>query len=107
MNNKIRILVVDDSVQCRKQLERILKGEGYSVQTVNDGDKAVKLLEKENFNLLLLDIVMPEMDGFEVMKRLSEKPKYNDIPVIFLTGNDDDESKIKAFDLDEKDEAEV
>lgn len=99
MLNKINILVVDDSVQCRKQLDRILKAEGYTVKTVNDGSKVEKALTEQDYQLILLDIVMPEIDGFEVMRRLSENPKYYDVPVIFLTGNDDHESKIKAFDL--------
>ena len=99
MHNKINILVVDDSVQCRKQLQRILKSEGYNVKTINDGSEVERSLREKNYNLILLDIVMPEMNGFEVMKRISEQPKHYDIPVIFLTGNDDDESKIEAFDL--------
>lgn len=99
MCNKINILVVDDSVQCRKQLERILKAEGYSVTMINDGIEVENALNTEDFNLILLDIVMPEMDGFTVMKEICKQPKFFDIPVIFLTGNDDNESKIEAFDL--------
>ncbi len=99
MHNEINILVVDDSVQCRRQLERILKAESYIVKTVNDGSQVEKALEEQDYQLILLDIVMPEVDGFEVMKRLSGNPKYYDVPVIFLTGQDDNESKIKAFDL--------
>lgn len=99
MSNKINILVVDDSIQCRKQLERILSSQSYSVKTVNDGSQVVKALQEDDYHLILLDIVMPEVNGFEVMRKLSENPKYDDIPVIFLTGNDDNESKIKAFDL--------
>jgi len=99
MCNKINILVVDDSVQCRKQLDRILRTEGYSVKTVNDGSKVESVLNSEDFNLILLDIVMPKMDGFTVMKKIRKQSKFFDIPVIFLTGNDDNESKIKAFDL--------
>lgn len=99
MCNKINILVVDDSVQCRKQLERILSAEGYSVKTVSDGSEVENALNTEDFNLILLDIVMPEMDGFAVMKELRKQSKFFDVPVIFLTGNDDNESKIEAFDL--------
>ena len=99
MSNRINILVVDDSIQCRKQLERILTSEGYSVTTINDGSQVEKALQESCYNLVLLDIVMPHMDGFEVMKKVLKQPKYYDIPVIFLTGNDDNDSKLMAFDL--------
>lgn len=99
MCNEINILVVDDSVQCRRQLERILRSEGYSVKVVSDGSEVENALNNEDFNLILLDIVMPKMDGFAVMKEIRKQSKYFDVPVIFLTGNDDNESKIEAFDL--------
>ncbi len=95
----INILVVDDSIQCRKHLERILLLEGYSVVLAENGEDAVQIIKNNHFNLILLDIIMPGMDGFEVIKEIHSAPMFYNTPVIFLTGNDDSVSKIKAFDL--------
>jgi len=99
MDRTINILVVDDSIQCRKHLEKILVSEGYFVTLAQDGEDAVKKTDMMTPNLILLDIIMPGMNGFEVMEKIRSNPAILNVPVIFLTGNDDNVSKIKAFDL--------
>jgi len=99
MNNDVKIIVVDDSLQARKQLEKILSAQDYTVISLESGKNLSTVIKLEKPNLILLDIVMPEMDGFKVMENISRDNDMFNIPVIFLTGNDDSESKIKAFDL--------
>ncbi|HNW15608.1 MAG TPA: SpoIIE family protein phosphatase [bacterium] len=99
MQNNITIVVVDDALQCRKHLEKILTDEGYSVILAENGMELEAILKKNNPSLILLDIIMPGMNGFEVMEQVISANCPMGVPVIFLTGNDDNMSKIKAFDL--------
>jgi CheY-like chemotaxis protein len=81
----IRILVVEDEESLLK-LESILLGSrGYLVTGVKDGLAALKALSENNFDLVLLDIMMPGIDGFEVCRRIRENPQTKDIPVVMLT----------------------
>lgn len=99
MLSNITIVVVDDSLQYRKHLEKILSDEGYSVILASDGTELEHILKENKPNLILLDIMMPGMNGFEVMEKVINPICPLGVPVIFLTGNDDNFSKIKAFDL--------
>lgn len=99
MPNSITVAVVDDSIQCRKHLVKILNYEGYEVLEANDGISLEKILENTRPDLILLDIIMPGMNGFDVMEKIIKNRCSDSVPVIFLTGNDDNVSKIKAFDL--------
>jgi phosphoserine phosphatase RsbU/P len=99
MQNNITIVVVDDALQCRKHLEKILTDEGYAVILAENGMELEEILKKNKPSLILLDIIMPGMNGFEVMERVISANCPMGVPVIFLTGNDDNVSKIKAFDL--------
>ncbi|MFP4129046.1 MAG: response regulator, partial [Desulfonatronovibrio sp.] len=81
-----RILIVDDLAQNVSILGRILKND-YQVQTALNGKEALRLaFGPEPPDLILLDIMMPDMDGYEVCKRLKADPKTVDIPIIFVTG---------------------
>ena len=92
------ILVVDDSQTIRHILERYLKAKGYSVLLAESGEKAVRLARESVPDLVLLDIMMPVMDGFEVCEQLKAHPVTQDIPVLFITTLDDVGSHRKAIE---------
>lgn len=91
------VLIVDDNAMNSKMAAFALKKGGYNTLEVSSGLKALSLLEQEIPDLILLDVEMPEMDGFAVMQKLRENPKYRDIPVIFLTGNSDRNTEVRCF----------
>jgi CheY-like chemotaxis protein len=91
------ILIVDDVSANLKILGEILKREGYKVRPVPNGMLALQVAEMEKPDLILLDIMMPEMDGFEVCRRLKENPMLNDIPVIFISALNDTKDIVKAL----------
>jgi CheY-like chemotaxis protein len=94
-----RILVVDDYPVSLKLMEKLFKDE-YQVQTAADGPAALAACQIEPLpDLVLMDVLMPDMDGFEVVRRLREKPATAQIPVIFVTGLTDDEARIKGMEL--------
>jgi len=83
MKKQELILVVDDDREMLKMLNRTLELEGYGVALADDGRSALTMLEEREPDLVLLDIVMPELDGFEVLSRIRQR--YS-MPVIMLTG---------------------
>jgi len=92
------ILVVDDQPTNIKVIAGIL-GQKYSLSFANNGLNALKILEKSIPDLILLDIMMPEMDGFELCKRIKENENTKDVPVIFLTAKTDTTDVIKGFNM--------
>jgi len=78
-------LVVEDNEENRDILKRRLMREGYQVDTANDGREGLTCLENNIYNLVILDIHMPVMDGVEVLKAMKDNAAYADIPVIMLT----------------------
>jgi CheY-like chemotaxis protein len=84
MKEESRILVVDDEKAIRGVLATRLEGEGFKVATAGDGKEAIDILLTQHFDLILLDIKMPEVDGFEVLN--FAKKKHPDTKVIMLTG---------------------
>jgi sigma-B regulation protein RsbU (phosphoserine phosphatase) len=95
----LTILIVDDNLVSIRLLETVLVKEGYQVITANDGPSARKLAVKERPDLIILDVMMPGEDGFEVITRLKKNARTAPIPVIFLTGRDDLGAKLAGFDL--------
>ncbi len=91
------ILIVDDIAANLKVLGEILKSYGYKVRPVPNGRLALEVAEKEKPDLILLDIMMPEMDGFEVCRRLKEKESLREIPVIFISALNDTSDIVNAF----------
>jgi len=81
-----RILIVDDAEQNLLLYQLYLKGDEFEVSTARSGKQALAAVSEEEFDLILLDVVMPEMDGIEVCRRLKEIPRTASIPVIFITG---------------------
>ncbi len=93
-----RILIVDDDELVLIALKELLKPQGYEVQTINSGAEALKMLEKDGFDLLILDIMMPEMDGFELCRKIRQKEPYKDTPVVFLTAKSRDEDRAQGLE---------
>jgi len=98
MNRKKKILIVDDIAENRKILATILsKEDDYEISLASDGKSVINNIEKEVPDIILLDIMMPSMDGFEVIKALKSIEGVKDIPIIFITAITDVDSKILAF----------
>ncbi len=93
----MNILVVDDTPKNIQILGITLNKEGYQVGFAQSGKKALKMISSDHFQLILLDVMMPGMDGFETCKQIKKNPEYSDIPVIFLSAKTDSESIVKGF----------
>ena len=91
------ILIVDDTLSNLKLLSELLKRQGYKVRAVSSGEMAITAARASPPDLILLDIKMPEMDGYEVCKRLKDNGITCDIPVIFISALEDALDKVKAF----------
>lgn len=96
---KYLILIVDDNSQNIQVLGKILYEKGYNINVASSGAKALQSVNIQPPDLILLDIQMPEMDGFDVCKILKSNAKTEDIPVIFLTAATDTESMLEGFKL--------
>ncbi len=92
MSSKARILVIDDRERMVKIVQRILEKEGYEVLTAFDGLEGLRKAQEKKPNLIILDIIMPEMDGYEVCRRLQSDPDTAAISILLLTvkGQTDD-----------------
>jgi len=95
---KFKILIVDDSPKNIQVVAGILKKENVEFSFALNGKTALLIIESEAFDLILLDIMMPEMNGYELCEILKKNPVAKDIPVIFLTAKTDTESIIKGFE---------
>jgi putative two-component system response regulator len=93
------ILIVDDTPENLRVLEELLRSEGYAARSVLDGVSALEEADASPPDLILLDIMMPSMDGFEVCRRLKQDPRLRNVPVIFLSALDAVSDKVKAFSL--------
>ncbi len=98
-----RLLIIDDNAMNRDMLARRLEHEGYYITTAAGGQQALELVGKERFNLILLDILMPDMDGYEVLEKLKSNDATKDIPVIMLTAVNEVESVKHCIDLGAED----
>lgn len=93
-----RILVVDDDEMVLIALNELLKPEGYEVHTALRGAEALERLNQNEYDLLVLDIIMPEMDGLELCKRIREIEGYQKTPIVFLTAKSQEEDKVKGLE---------
>lgn len=93
----MRILLAEDEVALNKALSKILERNNYTVDSVYDGEEALSYLSSDLYDLLLLDIMMPKLDGIEVLKSLRKNKKP--VPVIMLTAKSQREDKIEGLDL--------
>jgi signal transduction histidine kinase len=93
-----KILIIDDIAENIKVAANVLKKQNFNISYAQTGKAGIERAEKVRFDLILLDIMMPEMDGFEVCRQLKHNEKTKEIPVIFLTAKADEESLRKGFD---------
>jgi diguanylate cyclase (GGDEF)-like protein len=93
-----RILVVDDDRNLRKIIQTNLELAGYDVTTAANGDEALKLLDGMQPDLVVLDVMMPMMDGYEVARRIRRHPSNTHVPIIMLTAKSEVEDKLAGFD---------
>jgi len=94
-----KILIVDDDQSTTKLLEFILSREGYDVISVNNSCDTLSVASAHDPNLILLDLMMPSVDGFEVCKNVRAKSQFAHVPIIFFTSTSDIEKKVAAFGL--------
>ena len=91
-----KILIVEDELEIRELLASYPRNDGYYVSEVEDGVSAIELFDKEKFDLVVLDILIPKIDGYGVCELVKSK---SDVPVIFLSALGDEKSMIKGYDL--------
>jgi two-component system, sensor histidine kinase and response regulator len=99
LKSKYTILIVDDVPTNVILVQAILKKEGYNLLTTDSGPKALRIADEKVPNLILLDIMMPGMDGYEVLQRLKNNPRTNEIPVIIMSALSDMQSIVKGYQL--------
>jgi len=93
-----KVLVVDDNPSNIQLIANILDDQGFTIEVATSGKDALDLLEAYNFDLILLDIMMPELNGYDTCRKIHAQPENSNIPVIFLTAKADDESITKGFE---------
>ena len=93
------VLVVDDSITVRRVTQRLLKREGYRVELAADGLQAITLLEQERPAVVLSDIEMPQMDGFELLRHIREQESLAGLPVIMITSRTAQKHKEHALEM--------
>ena len=94
-----KVLIVDDEPDAVIATKRALEADGYNVIEANNGTMAFDVLKSDVPDVILLDVMMPDMDGFEVCKRLKENPLYENIPVIMLTAKGEINDKVEGLDI--------
>lgn len=99
---KQTVAVVEDEQALQRVLVEWLRSEGYAAIAITDGEEAIQKITRELPDLILLDIILPKVDGFTVMQKLKENPATADIPIIVMTNLGDDEERRRALDLGAK-----
>lgn len=94
-----RILIVEDVPANIRVLSAALRNENYQISAATNGRKALEVLAKSRPDLILLDIMMPEMDGFETCKHIKASPDWREIPIIFLTARSETDDIVRGFEL--------
>ncbi|MFH2092633.1 MAG: response regulator [Pseudomonadota bacterium] len=92
------ILIVDDVGKNIQVLARILSSDKYAISYATNGQKALEMVRTQNYDLILLDIMMPDMDGFEVCRKIKQMPDKKDIPIIYLTALTQKEDIVKGLE---------
>jgi CheY-like chemotaxis protein len=97
-----KVLVVEDSTSAREVVMRILRREGYDVVGASNGLEGLDAVEHEDPDLVLLDVMMPEMDGFTMLERLRRDTTHRDLPVVMLSALSDEQRLARAQELGAK-----
>jgi len=97
MEDKYRVLVIEDDAAISNVVELNLRLDGYEVFLASDGEAGLRMVEEVQPDLVILDVMMPKVDGWEVLMRLREKPETRDLPVIMLTAMGDEQSKVMGL----------
>ena len=97
--SQLHILVVDDDMMARMTAGQCAKQEGHTAAMADGGAAAIEMLQSDNFDLVLLDLLMPDVDGFEVLRQIRENPQLRDIPVIMVSGSGGADSKAKCIEM--------
>ena len=92
------ILIVDDDEMVLIAVDELLKQEGYEVHTISSGTEALKRLDKDSYDLVMLDIIMPEMDGIDLCRKIREIENYRETPIVFLTAKSREEDRVEGID---------
>lgn len=92
------ILIVDDNANNLLLLSGLLKAQGYKIQLAHNGTEAICSVQQNSPDLILLDIMMPDIDGFDVARKLNADERYRRIPIIFISSNDDENSIVRGFE---------
>ena len=93
------ILVVDDDIELAEMLRAYFSAQGYQIAAVHSGEAAIEACEARLPDMMILDINMPDIDGFEVARRLRTKRLTQDLPIIFLTGNEGRNDRLEGLGL--------
>ncbi len=93
-----KILVVDDDDLVLIAIQELLTPQGFSVTTLSNGSGALEKASTERFDLVILDVIMPEMDGFEVCQRIRRMEAYTETPILMLTAKSGEEDKQRGMD---------
>ena len=99
MNRKARILIVEDDTPLAMMMVSLLTRAGCDVQTAWNAEKAMRLAQDEDFDLITLDVDLPRTNGFEICSRLKENFRSCDTPIVFVTGRPHEEDRQRAFEL--------
>ena len=92
----MKLLIADDEIKIREVIKEYGKLYGYEVKEASDGEEAIDMVEKEDFDCVILDIMMPNLDGYSACRNIK---KRKDVPVIILSARQDEDDKLYAFDL--------
>lgn len=99
MESQARVLIVDDEPNIILSLQFLMKKAGYAVRTASDGEQALAEIAKEKPDVVLLDVMMPKLDGFSVCQRIRANPAWSDVHVIMLTARGRDVEREKGIAL--------
>jgi len=94
-----RVLIIEDDIVSQKLHRKVIESAGYEVTMASDGLEGLKYAREQDFDLVISDVMMPNMDGYETCQRLRENPKTAQIPILLLTALNNLENKIKGFEV--------
>ncbi len=99
MAGGLRILVADDDAWILRMVTTVLQKRGYEVRTAVDGQEALEMALREPPDLVITDVMMPRLDGWQLVRKLRARPEFAFVPMIFLTALGSDEDRIRGFKL--------